>query len=66
MHLVTATYQLDNWVIHLRVELGQTHVNVVYGARLAVHIERDAILRELQRQRSYGAGLIDVGYLKVA
>lgn len=60
------TYQLDNWVIHLGVELRQTHVNVVDSARLAVHMERDAILGELQRQRSYGAGLIDVGYLKVA
>lgn len=36
------------------------------GARLAVHMQRDPILRELQRQRSYGARLIDVGYLKVA
>lgn len=60
------TYQLDNWVIHLGVELGQTHVNVVHSARLAVHMERDAILGELQCQRSYGACLIDVGYLKVA
>lgn len=35
-------------------------------ARLAVHMERYAILGELQCQGSDGACLIDVGYLEVA
>lgn len=61
----SATHQLDHRIIHLGVQLGQIHVDVVMRARLAVHVECDPVLGELQRQGANGARLIDVGYLEV-
>lgn len=57
--------QLHNWFVHQLVQADQSHVQIQMRRLGAVHKQRNAIARKVQRQRANGRRFVDAQHRKV-